>query len=90
MSIEHQVVRCVFIEKVEEMLENIKNTHKICYICGDININLLNTSSHTESNNFTDTLYGYGLYPLICRPTRVSSGSATLIDNIFTNNIVIK
>ena len=81
---------CVFIEKVEEMLENIKNTNKICYLCGDININLLNTSSHTESNNFIDTLYSYGLYPLICRPTRVSSGSATLIDNIFTNNICDK
>jgi hypothetical protein len=30
-------------------------------------------------------LYGNGLYPLITRPTRITKSSATLIDNIFTN-----
>ena len=27
------------------------------------------------------------LYPLISKPTRITSSSATLIDNIFTNNL---
>ncbi len=28
-----------------------------------------------------------GLYPVISKPSRITSHSATLIDNIFTNNI---
>ena len=28
----------------------------------------------------------YGLVPLITKPTRITAHSATLIDNIFTNN----
>ena len=29
----------------------------------------------------------YGLYPSITKPSRITTSSATLIDNIFTNNI---
>lgn len=32
-----------------------------------------------------DALYSKGLYPLITKPSRVTTTSATLIDNIFTN-----
>ena len=37
--------------------------------------------------NFKDTLYSTGLYLLILRPTRITSHSVTLIDNIFTNQL---
>ena len=56
-------------------------------ICGDFNINLLNCDSHNDSNTFVETMYGLGLYPLINKPTRITEFSATVIDNIFTNNI---
>ena len=39
------------------------------------------------TNNFTDQLYSLGLHPLITRPTRITSHSKTLIDNIFTTNL---
>ena len=32
-------------------------------------------------------MYGLGLYPLIDRPSRITTHSCTLIDNIFTNQI---
>ena len=32
-------------------------------------------------------MYSLGMYPLISKPTRIPSTSATLIDNIFTNEI---
>ena len=32
-------------------------------------------------------MYSHSLFPVITKPTRVTSKSATLIDNIFTNNI---
>lgn len=32
----------------------------------------------------------YSLYPLITRPSRVTTHSATLIDNMYTNNVEAK
>ena len=32
-------------------------------------------------------MYSLGLYPLIDKPTRITDTSATLIDNIFTNEL---
>ena len=32
-------------------------------------------------------MYGFGLFPLINKPSRITEFSQTLIDNIFTNNI---
>ena len=53
---------------------------------GDYNINLLNSDSHHPTGEFLDILYSNMLFPLITRTTRVTANSATLIDNIFTNN----
>ena len=53
---------------------------------GDYNINLLNSDSHHPTGEFLDILYSDMLFPLITRPTRVTANSATLIDNVFTNN----
>ena len=50
-------------------------------------LGLLNTDLHSATNEFINALFSHFLYPLISRPTRLTSYSATLIDNIFTNNI---
>ena len=55
------------------------------YLCGDFNINLFNYDSNNQVNYFSDSIYSLGLFPLITKPTRITSHSATLIDNIFTN-----
>ena len=54
---------------------------------GDFNLDLLNTDLHSATNEFINALFSRFLYPLISRPTRLTSYSATLLDNIFTNNI---
>ena len=36
---------------------------------------------------FVDMMFSLGLYPLINKPTRITDHSATLIDNIFTNEL---
>ena len=41
------------------------------------------------TSEFLDTIYSYNVYPLITKPTRVTSSSATLIDHILSNNIDI-
>ena len=76
-----------FIEILSNILEEIDSNVKLCYLMGDYNINLLNHDSHAQTSEFLDSLYSYSYFPLITKPTRVSSSSATLIDNIFCNRI---
>ena len=75
----------VFNDRVGHLLSKLNN--KLTYMCGDFNIDLLHYESHNESKYFVDQLFSSGIYPLILRPTRVSKSSATLIDNIFTNEL---
>ena len=51
----------------------------------DFNLDLLHYSTHSPTQEFIDSLFSYGFYPLISKLTRITSHSATLIDNIFTN-----
>ena len=53
---------------------------------GDFNIDILK-SNNKYSVDFLQVFYSSQLLPLIDKPTRLSARSATLIDNIFTNNI---
>ena len=52
---------------------------------GDYNINLLNSSTYEHTGEFVDILYSNEFLRLISRPTRITSNSATLIDNMMTN-----
>ena len=70
------------------MVDIMKSENKIIYMAGDFNINLINADSHQPTSNFLDVLYSASIFPLINRPTRITSHSATLIDNIFCNEIV--
>ena len=53
---------------------------------GDFNLDLLKTEKNRYIKNFTN-MFTSTFYPLISRPTRITSTTATLIDNIFLNNI---
>ena len=57
-----------------------------CYILGDYNTDLLKHSSHIQTERFLDIMYSNSLVPMICKPTRETETTATLIDNVFTNN----
>ena len=74
-----------FISQMELLLQRYRN--RTLFLVGDININILNYSSHNDTNAFLNLMYGNGLYPLITKPTRIARNNATLIDNIFTNEI---
>ena len=63
------------------------NRNKTIYVCGDFNVDLLQYDKHRDTNNFIDQLYSLGLHPLITRPTRITSHSKTLIDNIYTTDV---
>jgi hypothetical protein len=54
---------------------------------GDFNIDLLKTESCDFSNRFSEQLFTSSFLPLITRPTRITEHTATLIANIFTNDL---
>ena len=78
-----------FSKNLEELMIKVHNENKYVYMMGDYNINLLNVDNHLPTSEFLDTLFSYSFYPLINKPTRVKGDSATLIDNIFSNNMDI-
>lgn len=63
------------------------NNRKMLFVCGDFNIDLLNQQCQRNMFEFINSMYSLGLYPSITRPSRITTHSATLIDNIFTNVI---
>ena len=76
----------MFKDNLEELMNKL-NENKTCLICGDTNIDLINVLKHRATSDFLDTLYSRGFYPLISKPSRITRTSATLIDNIFINNL---
>src|SRR6218665_3225269 len=54
-------------------------------IAGDFNVDLLKVNDHYETSQFHNCLTTYQLFPSITRPTRITSHSQTLIDNIFSS-----
>ena len=66
-------------------IEAIHKENEMCCIVGDYNINLLNHQSHHPAGDFINTFKSNGFYPLIDKPTTITSPTATLIDNVVTN-----
>ena len=78
------------IDDCVEYIMNIFTTVsklKTCYLCGDLNIYLLKFENHKKTKDFIESLFSIGMFPQINRPSRITEYSATLIDNIFTNDI---
>ena len=50
-------------------------------------MSLLNYNEHNQTNESLDSLTSNSFIPLILQPTRITSHSNTLIDNIFSNVI---
>ena len=52
---------------------------------GAFNIDLLKFQTHGKTNDFIESTISKGYLPLITKPTRVTTYSATLIDHIYSN-----
>ena len=70
-----------------KLLQNISKEQKFVFLLGDFNVNLLNYCEHNQTNEFLDSLVSNSFIPLISQPTRITSHSNTLIDNIFSDVI---
>ena len=88
----HTISPNEFSEEMSILLNKISKEKKTCYLAGDFNINLLQLEKKVEIENFFDIMTNQNFTPLITYPTRITSKTKTLIDNIFfnefTSNIV--
>ena len=48
----------------------------------------MSADKHPPTQEFVDKMFSFSLIPNITKPTRITSQSATLIDNIFSNSIL--
>ena len=69
-----------------DLLQKMSKKDKAMMLMGDFNIDLLKYDTNTDSIAFLDSMNTNFLRPYITTPTRVSTYSETLIDNIFLNN----
>ena len=63
------------------LLERISKEKKTVVLLGDFNADLLKYDYDDEVADFLDAIYSTLLLPNISSPTRITSTSATLIDN---------
>ena len=80
-----------FIKELDPILESLSK--RSCDLCltGDYNIDLLKICQRSKFTDFFDKMLSHSLYPKITFPTRISSHSCTLIDNIYcklSNNTI--
>ena len=72
---------------LEPLLNKISFEKKEVILHGDYNINLLNCESDKSTSDFLELMLSFSFLPQIIKPTRITPGSQTLIDNIFLNEL---
>ena len=75
-----------FITDIEPIYKKLNSEKKQFYVMGDFNIDLLKAESQRPIHEYLELIYSFSLLPTIYKPTRITETTATLIDNILTNN----
>ena len=75
-----------FFQCLSGILDKIKD--KRSYIMGDFNLDISNLHDNSNSARLLDELSSTGFQPLISLPSRITTHSASTIDNIFTNDFL--
>ena len=73
----------LFLKSLNKRLT--KENKKEVILLGDFNIDLIKSNSYANASQFLDVIYSSNLVPHITLPTRLTSRSHTLIDNIYSN-----
>jgi len=76
----------IFSRTLQDIMDTIQHENKPCVLMGDMNIDL-KCGDHSKTNEYLDTVISHGYLPVITKPTRICSSSATLIDHIYINDI---
>ena len=74
-----------FNDKMAQVVVKVRGVNG--YILGNFNADLIKMGIHVPTSEFLGGLTSRGFYPLVSLPSRITDTTATLIDNIVTNNI---
>ena len=72
---------------LSQIFEIVSKEQKQVFLLGDFNINILNYNDHQPTNDFLGSLASNSFIPYVLHPSRITSHSKTLTDNIFSNFI---
>ena len=75
-----------FTDQLNNIIKSINPDICNYFLIGDTNIDFMKVNSHCQTEEYLDMLFSHGLLPIITKPTRITSYTATLIDHIYTNS----
>ena len=75
------------LDSLRKLLSTTSRENKICYVMGDFNLDLLRHEQHAITGEFVELMFSHLLYSMITKPTRITSNTTSLTDNVFTNNV---
>ncbi len=77
-----------FLDYLQSIFAKINREKKLIFLCGDFNLNLLQSDTSPNVDSFLNLMLSNFFQPLILKPTRFNDRSApSLIDNIFINSL---
>ena len=77
-----------FRTHLPKSIEQLNKTKKKFYICEGMNIDFLKVQSYSIFKQHYDCIYGHGCLSLLQNPTTITASSSTLIDHIYTNDVL--
>ena len=80
----------VYSTTLLDLMDQINNEKKTGVIMVDMNTDMLKFYIHDGTNAYLDSSFSRSSLPLILKPTRICASTASLIDHMFTNNMVAK
>ena len=77
------------MNELDPVLTKLDSDNKDILLAGDLNINLLKNNERELFADFLEKLTNHSFYPKMTLPTRFSTHSCSLIDNVFVNSLRI-
>ena len=73
----------VFGDIIDKEFSKRSKLKRPCFVCGDININLLKCENDQSVKDYVDKLFSCNFLPLLTLPTRFTDSSCSLIDHFY-------
>ena len=67
---------------LENVFKKANTENKLCFVVGNFSLKRLHYNESLQIRTFYNRIFAHGWIPLITRPTRVTSKTVSLIDNI--------
>ena len=79
-----------FLKEYKMLIQSLKQLKNHSIVLGiDHNLDLMKVNKHAQTNEFLEKNLKNNLMPSVSKPTRITTSTATLIDNIFFSERLI-